>query len=107
FIDCPVQLGRDAIARDIPIQVEKVLHRKSGAAAVVCATFRLVEGNEDATNPLQAAFDDAESEAYAWLDFQGTAADTIRSANKNATTVCCNSNMSSSISNVSRESSNS
>ncbi|NHZ66882.1 RAD55 family ATPase, partial [Massilia genomosp. 1] len=40
-IDCPVQLGRDAIARDIPIQVEKVLHRKSGAAAVVCATFRL------------------------------------------------------------------
>ncbi|WP_222853149.1 hypothetical protein, partial [Massilia genomosp. 1] len=41
FIDCPVQLGRDAIARDIPIQVEKVLHRKSGAAAVVCATFRL------------------------------------------------------------------
>ncbi|WP_222852963.1 hypothetical protein, partial [Massilia genomosp. 1] len=43
FIDCPVQLGRDAIARDIPIQVEKVLHRKSGAAAVVCATFRLGE----------------------------------------------------------------
>ncbi|WP_222853083.1 hypothetical protein, partial [Massilia genomosp. 1] len=42
FIDCPVQLGRDAIARDIPIQVEKVRHRKSGAAAVVCATFRLI-----------------------------------------------------------------
>ncbi|WP_222853105.1 hypothetical protein, partial [Massilia genomosp. 1] len=41
FIDCPVQLGRDAITRDIPIQVEKVLHRKSGAAAVVCAKFRL------------------------------------------------------------------
>lgn len=33
--------------------------------------FPLVEGDEDATNALQDAFDDAESEAYAWLDSKG------------------------------------
>lgn len=33
--------------------------------------FPPVEGIVDAKEALQAAFDDAESEAYAWLDSQG------------------------------------
>ena len=35
--------------------------------------FPPVEGGEDANEALQAAFDDAESEAYAWLDSRDTA----------------------------------
>jgi hypothetical protein len=46
-----------------------------GGKEVGGGVFPPVEGIEDAKEALQAAFDDAESEAYAWLDSRDTAAD--------------------------------
>jgi hypothetical protein len=44
-----------------------------GSEEVGGGVFPPVEGIEGATDALQAAFDDAESEAYAWLDSRDAA----------------------------------